>query len=28
MTQANTGGEEFIELGTSLIHPKVEIFFL
>ena len=28
MTQTNTGGGGFIELETSLIHPKVEIFFL
>ena len=27
MTQTNTGGGGFIELETSLIHPKVEIFF-
>ena len=27
MTQTNTEGGAFKELGTSLMHPKVEIFF-
>ena len=27
MTQTNTGGGGFIEIETSLIHPKVEFFF-